>query len=95
MSKRDEYIEKMKAKLDELNAGISRLEAKARESDSDLRIKYEDEVQKMKQRRSEAKAKLDEFQQAGKDAWQDLKTGLQGAWDSLDSAIKSANERFK
>lgn len=95
MSKREEYVQKMKAKLDELGAEVSRLEAKAKVAEADLRIKYQDEIDTLKQRRDEAKAKLAEFQQAGDDAWQDLKIGLQGAWDILDDAIKSASERFK
>ncbi|WP_018123164.1 hypothetical protein [Desulfovibrio oxyclinae] len=95
MSNREEYVQKMKAKLDELNAEVSRLEAKAKGAEADLRVKYDDEIKQLKERREEAKVKLAEFQQAGDSAWQDLKIGLQGAWDILDEAIKSASARFK
>lgn len=95
MSNREEYVEKMKAKLDELNAEVDRLEAKAKGTEADLRIKYDGEIQKLKEHREKAKAKLSEFQKAGDSAWQDLKIGLQGAWDILDEAIKSASSRFK
>ncbi|MEZ7197260.1 hypothetical protein [Pseudodesulfovibrio karagichevae] len=94
MSTRDEYIQKMKAKLDELNAEISRLEAKGRGAKADLRLRYEDEVRKLETRREEAEARLAEFRQAGESAWQDLKIGIQGAWDILEESIQSAKERF-
>lgn len=94
MSNREEIVQKIKAKVDELNAEVSRLEAKAKGTEADLRIKYNDEITKLKERREEAKAKIEEFQQAGDSAWQDLKVGLQGAWDYLDEAIKSAKSRF-
>ena len=95
MPNREAIVQKMKAKLDELNAEVSKLEAKAQGAEADLRLRYHDQIQTLKARREEAKAKLAEFRQAGDDAWQDLKIGLQGAWDILDEAIGSARERFK
>ncbi|WP_319583240.1 hypothetical protein [uncultured Pseudodesulfovibrio sp.] len=94
MSTREEYIEKMKAKLDELNAEVSRLEAKAREAKADLSIRYKDEIENLKAKREESKARLAEFKEAGDSAWEDLKIGMQGAWDIMEEAIKSAKERF-
>lgn len=95
MSKRDVYVEKMKAKLDEINAEVSRLEAKADGAEADLKIKYNDEIKKLKDKRDNAQKSLKEFQQAGDSAWQDLKAGLQGAWDILDESVKSASSKFK
>lgn len=95
MSTREEYIQKMKAKLDEIGAEMSRLEAKAKGAEADLRIKYQDTISDLRERREEARHKLNEFQQAGDSAWQDLKIGLQGAWEIIDEAVKSASERFK
>jgi len=40
---RDAYIEKMKAKIDEWNAEISKQEAKARAAQADMKLKYEDQ----------------------------------------------------
>lgn len=95
MPNREEYIQKMKAKIEEISAEMSRLEAKAKGAEADLRIKYRDEINRMAELRQEAKHKLAEFRQAGDGAWQDLKIGLRGAWDILDEAVKSATERFK
>ena len=44
MSKRTEYIEMMKKQLDELNAKISKLEAKAQDAKYDARAKYKGDM---------------------------------------------------
>ena len=40
---------------------------------------------------------MDQFgkKEADKDAWKNLKTGAESAWDSLGEAVKSATSRFK
>lgn len=38
--------------------------------------------------------KLGEIKDAGDDAWEDLKAGMDSARDSLGSALKSATSRF-
>ena len=44
MSKRDAYVAKMKLQLDELNAKMAELEAKAKEAKEDARDKYNEEL---------------------------------------------------
>jgi Flp pilus assembly pilin Flp len=39
--------------------------------------------------------KLTELKDAGDDAWEDLKAGIDSTWDSLGNALKSAASRFK
>ncbi|WP_305906474.1 hypothetical protein Q9L42_001045 [Methylomarinum sp. Ch1-1] len=95
MNNRDEYVNKMKAKLDQWNADIEKLEAQAKEAGADMRIEHEQEIKALKAQRDEAAKKLEELQSAGEDAWQDIKSGAESAWDSLDSALNSATKRFQ
>lgn len=44
MSEKDAYVEKMKAKLDEWNAEIDKLQAKAKQAEADAEIQYNDEI---------------------------------------------------
>lgn len=67
MSKRDAYIEKMKDQLDDLNAKMSELEAKAQEAKDDARAKYKEEMKKLSKQSKLAIAKLDEIKSAGED----------------------------
>ncbi len=95
MENRDQYVEKMKAKLDELNLEIKKLEAKAQGAKADAQIKYSDEIETIKKNRDDAAEKLKEMQSAGGEAWKDLKIGFDASWSILEDAFKSAKSRFK
>ena len=83
MSKRDVYIEKMKQQLDELNAKMSKLEAKAQEAKDDAREKYKEEMSKLRQQSKLAVAKLDELTAAGEDTWETLVAEMEKIRDAL------------
>ena len=73
MSLKDEYVEKLKAQLDEWSADIDVLEARVRQADAELHIKYDEQVVALKQKRDEAKLKLAEIQASAGEAWQELR----------------------
>lgn len=95
MSNREEFVQKIKSKIDEIDAQISLLEAKAKGAEADMRIKYADEIKEMKEKRAETEEKLSKLKASSSDAWKELKAGLEEAWGVLDKSIKSAKERFK
>jgi uncharacterized coiled-coil DUF342 family protein len=95
MSSRDEYIRKMQAKLEEWNAEIDKLTAKADEVTEDVRKEYREQIESLKTKQSAARQKIEELQQAGESAWGDLKSGIELAWTAMGEAIDSARSRFK
>jgi uncharacterized coiled-coil DUF342 family protein len=95
MTDKDAYVQKLHAKLDEWNAEIDKLKAKADNAEAEFRIEYEKEIENLRKRRKEAEIKLTEVRQAGEGAWEDLKSGVQNAWDSMEKALKSAQSRLK
>ena len=70
MTKRDEYIAKMKTQLDELNAKMSRVEANAKEARDEARAKYKEEMVKLRHQSTVAATKLDELKAASEDTWE-------------------------
>jgi septal ring factor EnvC (AmiA/AmiB activator) len=92
---RDAYVKKMKAKLDEWNAEIAKLEAQARKQEADTQLKLEEQIESLKKKRQSTEDDLDKLRQAGGNAWEDLKTGVENAASSLGDAIRSATSRFK
>jgi predicted nucleic acid-binding Zn-ribbon protein len=94
MPDKDAYVQRMHAKLDEWNAEIDKLKAKADKAEAESRLEYQKEIEILKERRKDAEEKLTEVSQAGEGAWEDLKAGIQSAWDSMEEAIKSARSRF-
>lgn len=95
MSKRSEYVEKMKATLDKWNADIDKLEAQAKIAQTDIKVEFHQQIDALKKQRDEAKAKLKMLESASDEAWEDIKAGFETSWTSMNSALKSAFSRFK
>lgn len=83
MSKRDEYIETVKQQLDEMNANMSLLEAKAKGARDDARGKYREELSKLRHQSKLAKAKLDDLMSAGEDTWDGMVTEMEKVRDAF------------
>ena len=92
--KRDAYVQKMKAKLDEWNADITKLEATARQRDADARADVQRRIEELKEKRKKVADDLDRLRRRGEDAWEDLKAGIDSAAGALGEALRSARSRF-
>jgi chromosome segregation ATPase len=90
MSERDAYVQKLKGQLDEWNAEIDKLEARAAQATGEAKLKLEEQMTSLRRQRGEAKARLAQLQGATDDAWEQLKTGLDDAWASLKDGIDRA-----
>lgn len=95
MSERDLYVEKAKARIDQWDAEIKKLRAKAGEAEADARIEYQNRLTEMRAERDKAEQKLKQMRQAGDEALADLKSGFDRAMDSLSKAFDDARARFK
>lgn len=91
MSKRTEYIEKMRHQLDELNTNLNKLEAKAHDVKEDIRGTYKEEIAKLRDQSKLAVAKLDEMKAATEDAWAAMVTEM----DIIRDAFKHSFSYFK
>ncbi len=95
MSIKAAYEKKLQAQLDECNADMIKLKAKADKVEADAQIEYYKEIEELKSKKASVDQKLFELKEASEDAWEDLKAGADKAWDSLSDAVKSAASRFK
>lgn len=95
MITKDEFVRKMHAKLDQWNTDIDALKAKADKAEADARVEYHKQLDALRSKRDDARGKLHELESAGGDAWEDLKAGVEMAWDSVTEAVRSATSRFK
>jgi uncharacterized coiled-coil DUF342 family protein len=95
MSTRDEYVRKMHGLLDKMNNEIDELSARAQEARADAREEYEEKIAQLRTRQEEARRKLASLRDSGEGAWQDLKAGVEMAWDVIGEAIDSARSHFK
>lgn len=94
MSERNEYIRRMQSKLEKWNAEIDVLSAKADVAEAEARANYLKQIESLRNKRSDARQRLDELKSAGEGAWQDMKAGVESAWSALGDAVDSAKSRF-
>lgn len=92
---RDEFIRSLHSKLDQWNHEIDALVAKKDSLDASARTELNARLADLRIQRERAMAQLSTFQEAGENAWQDMKSGLELAWDALAQALASAKSRFK
>lgn len=95
MSLRDAYRQKMEGKLEEERARLDVLRAKAKQAVADGKIMAYEELVDAEAKLESAKTRLKELGAASEDAFEELKTGVEGAWASLKSAGERAVEKFK
>lgn len=94
MSERDAYVEKAKAQIEQWNAEIDKLEAKAREASADGEIAYRETLVDLRGKRDALEQRIKAAQQSGETAWDDVKSGLDTAWTNLSDALQTAKSRF-
>lgn len=92
---RDEYVRKMHAKLDQWNNEIESLVARKDQIEESARAEFGTRLEDLRSRRDAARKQLDQMQQASESAWQDMKAGLELAWDAIAQAVESARSRYK
>ena len=95
MNTRECYIETMKTKLDEWNLELDKLSAKANAAKADAQLDYRKQIEALRKHRDEAGRKLEKLTAASDDAWDDMREGVESAWNKMSHAFSSARERFK
>jgi hypothetical protein len=95
MSKRDEFVEKMKRQLDDWNAEIDNMDEKIAKVKTDLKAKYEKQVEEIRKKRAEGAKKLEELQSAGEEAWERVKDETEHSWAALKDAVNTFKSHYK
>ena len=94
MANRDEYVQKLKAQIDQWNAQAARWEAQMRDAQGRLRQEYSQQLDHVRSRRDEMLYQLKLLQNASAGAWQDLMRGADQAWKSMQDAFDQARAHF-
>lgn len=83
MANRETYIAKLKLQLDELDATLATLEAKAAQAKAGAREKYEAEMLKLRQQSKTTQRKFEELKGAGEDKWDAAVAEMEKVRDAL------------
>jgi hypothetical protein len=95
MDKRKAYEEKLDAQLEEWNAQIALLKARAEKGKAEAKIEYYKTIEALQRRQDEARVTLHALKTAGDEAWEDLKTEAETAWTEVKAAFHDATSKFK
>jgi len=93
--KRKAYEEKLDAQLDQWNAQIALLKAKADKVKAETKIEYYKTIDALQHQQDDVRTKLHELKTAGDEAWEDLKIGAGKAWAEVEAAFHEATSKFK
>ena len=94
MSKRDEYVMKMKEQLDHWNTEIRKWESKAAEVQAEARAEYDKGLESVRAHRDNAMGQMHQVQSAAGEAWVELARGADDAWARMREAVEKENARF-
>ncbi|MBN1409336.1 MAG: hypothetical protein JW969_00730 [Spirochaetales bacterium] len=95
MITREEYLEKVKTRLDKLNAGIEKIERKAESVRDDAKAKLQVKIEDLRKKRDSAVSKIQEIKNSSEETWQDLRQGAEDVVDSLKDAFFNTMRHFK
>ncbi|MBK8971279.1 MAG: hypothetical protein IPM37_07930 [Hahellaceae bacterium] len=88
MSKRDAYIEKAQAKIDEHAAKVDEYKAKLKGKVADKKIEAHEHLEKLEHSLNEAKAQLAEMIGSAESAWEETSKRFEVLADDLSASVK-------
>ena len=89
MENRREYIDKMAARLKELEREISELGKIADKAVAEVKAEYHQQIQDLFLKKEELQNKVSKIQEASGNAWEDLKAGSELSWEVFNESAKS------
>jgi len=87
MSSQDNFIAKMKTRLDEWNAELHELEARAGSAEAYARDRYRHALEELREKRGAAEMKLEEIRHAGEETWEDVRDDAERTWTAFKAAL--------
>lgn len=95
MNNRDEYVEKLKAQLDQWERQTTLWETAAREATTEAKTELEKQVGIMRSRADDLVYRMELMKGASADAWQEIARGADEARKTMQDAFEKARFHFK
>ena len=94
MDTREEYQKRVESELQTSGTQIEAWSAKAEQSEGEVRIEYEQQLDVLRNIQSRAEAGLQELKEAGEDNWEKARPRMDGVLSELRNAILNLSPRF-
>lgn len=95
MVDKEGYRRKLQEQLDEWKAEAARLKVRAAGAKAEAQIELKERVNELEHRIREAGARLSELAEAGAEAWDTARKGVESSWDTLKASLAAATAKFK
>lgn len=95
MTKKEEYIRTMQAKLDIWNYDIDTMSAKADKASSHSMLDYTKQIELLRAMQAVAREKIKKLEEAGDNLWEDSKPDIRRTWGDMGELIDSARHHFR
>jgi len=93
MEKRREYIDKMAARLKELNNEINELEVIADKAVAEVKAEYRRQIEELFLKKEKLQNKVAKIREASGNAWEDMKAGEEMSWEVYRKSVKRKQEK--
>jgi predicted nucleic acid-binding Zn-ribbon protein len=84
------YYDKMREQVRDWATKIDELIVKAEKTSGEKKIEYQEEIRKLKEKKTDAEVKLKELQASGEEKWEEIK----GSLDQLSTDVRGAFNKF-
>lgn len=87
MSKRDEYVNQVKKRLDDWNADIKKLEETYERAEEGARHRLKEQIQSLSRHREEAQEQVRRIEDAAEEFWHEIAKGAEEAWKRMGNTF--------
>lgn len=94
-TKMEIYQEKAQARYDQYSAKIENLLARFNETKADTKLKIKNQFEDLTHQQESVADKLDQMKNAGEDAWQEMRSGIDSALDDLEKTYQQTTEKLE
>lgn len=94
MEDKKSYLQMLADQLREWDTEIDELKVKAHLAKADAKDELAKQLEELRTKREAAQGKLQQLQEAGDEAWDDIKVGVEKSWTEMKGAFRSAMAKF-
>jgi len=95
MEEKTTYKKKVEEKLKRFSETVGELTGKTENLQEDAKAEFHQQIESLHAKQGTVRSKLEKLEDAGDDALDDLKEGIEEAWKDLKGALDSAIARFR
>lgn len=95
MASHEEYIQKLRKQLEEWDYELDRLEHRVEDLGNEARERAKQKLEDAREYRRDVEGKLKKLEGAAGEALQDIRDGIELAWDGLKTGFAAARSEFE